>query len=126
MRLDGSAMDKKKWKALEPPDPKMNGVGCDNKNSRSYCAPISTSSSSSLATLVRDAFDPEKPSRFDHLTTTLNSSDASDEDVALLFRLMQVDEGVGAALKAADKKRFVDALIKCKWSERGELMGVPI
>ena len=72
-----------------------------------------------LASLVREALDPEKPSRLDQLGALLMSIETSDDDVGRLLQLLLADGGVTEAMKAGGKKRVLNVILNTKWAGRG-------
>ena len=69
--------------------------------------------------LVREALDPDKPSKLDALGAALNSLDTPDEVVERLLRLLLVDGGLPTAMKTDNKKRIISMLVKVKFAPRG-------
>jgi len=72
-----------------------------------------------LHSLVREAFDPEKPTKLDLLMVTLASTETSDEHMTRILQLLVTDNVAMAMRRRCDQKRVLDLLVKSSWSMRG-------
>ena len=108
---------KKPRDAVPSPMAKNASISTTLRNSHSN---ENASDADVLQALVTDALDPDKPSKFDVLSSALDSFDTSDEDMGRLFQLLLVDGSAAAGMRSDFGKRFINMLLRAKWAGRGK------